>query len=130
MVKVIYSWKPVSRRPIGRPKIRWEDDVRKYIQKLKCQIGRTLSRIEEDGRNWLKRPKLCIKSCTAIIIIRRSTCFSMAVRNKNCAGISAVRPGPYHVSRMKNNSKIARSGCSTKEGEKKERRDKTKIGQK
>jgi hypothetical protein len=35
MVKAIHSWKPISRRPIGRPKIRWEDDVRKDIQKLK-----------------------------------------------------------------------------------------------
>jgi hypothetical protein len=26
-----------------------------------------LSRIEEDGRNWLRRPKLSIKSCRAII---------------------------------------------------------------
>jgi hypothetical protein len=25
-----------------------------------------LSRIEEDGRNWLRRPKLCTKSCRAI----------------------------------------------------------------
>jgi len=28
-----------------------------------------LSGTEEDRRNWLRRPKLCIKSCTAIIII-------------------------------------------------------------
>jgi hypothetical protein len=35
MVKAIHSWKPISRRPIGRPKIRWEDNVRKDIQKLK-----------------------------------------------------------------------------------------------
>jgi len=34
-----------------------------------CQIGRPLSRIEEDGRNLLRRPKLCIKSCRDIIII-------------------------------------------------------------
>ena len=46
----------------------WEDDDRKDIQKSKCQIGRPLSGIE-DRRNWLRRPKLCIKSCTAIIII-------------------------------------------------------------
>jgi hypothetical protein len=26
-----------------------------------------LSRIEEDGRNWLRRPKLCAKSCRAVI---------------------------------------------------------------
>ena len=31
----------------------------------KCQIGRPLSRIEEDGRNSLRRPKLCIKRCKA-----------------------------------------------------------------
>jgi hypothetical protein len=34
-VKAIYSWKSISRRPIGRPKTRWVDDVRKDIQKLK-----------------------------------------------------------------------------------------------
>ena len=26
MVKAIYCWKPISRRPTGRPKTRWEDD--------------------------------------------------------------------------------------------------------
>jgi len=35
MVKAIYCWKPISRRPIGRPKIRWENDVRKDIQNSK-----------------------------------------------------------------------------------------------
>jgi hypothetical protein len=35
MVKAIYSWKPISRRPIGRPKTRLVDDVRKGRQKLK-----------------------------------------------------------------------------------------------
>jgi hypothetical protein len=33
MVKAIYSWKPISRRPIGRPEIRWKDVVRKDILK-------------------------------------------------------------------------------------------------
>ena len=31
IVKAIYSWKPISRRPIGRPKTCWVDDVRKDI---------------------------------------------------------------------------------------------------
>jgi hypothetical protein len=32
-VKAIHSWKPISKRPTGRPKIRWEDDVKKrYIE--------------------------------------------------------------------------------------------------
>jgi hypothetical protein len=33
MIKAIQSWKPISKRPIGRPKTRWKDDVRKDIQK-------------------------------------------------------------------------------------------------
>jgi len=28
-VKAIHSWKPISKRPTGRPKICWEDDVKK-----------------------------------------------------------------------------------------------------
>jgi hypothetical protein len=35
MLKAIYSWKPISRRPIGIPKTHWVDDVRKDTQKLK-----------------------------------------------------------------------------------------------
>jgi hypothetical protein len=27
-VTIIYKWKPFASRPIGRPKDRWEDDVR------------------------------------------------------------------------------------------------------
>jgi hypothetical protein len=41
MVKAIHSWKPISRRPIGRPKICWED-IRKDIQKLKVPNWKTL----------------------------------------------------------------------------------------
>jgi hypothetical protein len=48
-VKAIYSWKPFSRRSIGRPKIRWEDDVRKDIQKLKVPNWKTLV---QDRRRW------------------------------------------------------------------------------
>jgi len=43
MVKAIYSWKPLSRRPIRRPKTRWEDDVRKDIQKIKVPNWTTLA---------------------------------------------------------------------------------------
>jgi hypothetical protein len=30
----IYKWKPLASRPIGRPKNRWEDDVRKDLQTM------------------------------------------------------------------------------------------------
>ena len=34
-VKKIYKWKPFTRRPVGRPKSRWEDDVRNDLKKMK-----------------------------------------------------------------------------------------------
>ena len=50
MVKAIYSWKPISRRPTGRPKTRWGgDDVRKDIQKIKVPNWKTLA---QDRRRW------------------------------------------------------------------------------
>jgi len=49
MVKAIGSWKPISKRAIRRPKTRWEDDVRKYIQTLKVPNWKTLV---QDRRRW------------------------------------------------------------------------------
>jgi hypothetical protein len=45
------------------------DKETEYTEVRKCQIGEPLSRIEEDGRNWLRRANLCIKRCRAVIII-------------------------------------------------------------
>jgi hypothetical protein len=33
MVKAIQSWKLISKRPTGRPKTRWEDDVKKIYRR-------------------------------------------------------------------------------------------------
>ena len=49
MVKAVYSWKPISRSPIGRPKTRWVDDTRKDIQKLKVPKWKTLA---QDRGKW------------------------------------------------------------------------------
>jgi hypothetical protein len=49
MVKAIYRWKPMPRRPIGRPKTRWMDDVRKDVQKLKVPNWKILA---QDRRRW------------------------------------------------------------------------------
>jgi hypothetical protein len=43
MAKAIYSWKPISRKPTGRPQIRWEDYVRKDIQKIQVPNWKTLA---------------------------------------------------------------------------------------
>jgi hypothetical protein len=58
MVKAIYSRKPISRRPIGRPKTRWVDDVRKDIQKLKVPNWKILA---QDRR---RRKELVEKAIT------------------------------------------------------------------
>jgi len=35
LVKRIHKWNPFTGRPAGRPKSRWEDDVRNYLKKMK-----------------------------------------------------------------------------------------------
>jgi hypothetical protein len=35
IVKKIYKWKPFAGRPVGRPKCRWEDDVRNGLKMMK-----------------------------------------------------------------------------------------------
>ena len=34
------DWKPMSKRPIGRPKTRWEDEVLEDIKSINITIGR------------------------------------------------------------------------------------------
>jgi hypothetical protein len=57
MVKAIYSWKPMSRRPIGRPKTHWVDDVRKDIQKLKVPNWKTLAQDRGRWRDLVEKAK-------------------------------------------------------------------------
>jgi hypothetical protein len=45
--------------------------LKRIYKDQKCQIGRPLSRIGEDGRKWMRRPKLCTKSCRAVLRRRR-----------------------------------------------------------
>jgi hypothetical protein len=40
IVQMIKLWKPVSKRPIGRPKIRWKDDVLEDIKSTNVAIRR------------------------------------------------------------------------------------------
>jgi len=35
--KKVYKWKPMSQRPLERPKNRWEDDIRNEMKKLKIK---------------------------------------------------------------------------------------------
>jgi hypothetical protein len=70
MDKAIHCWKPISKRPTGRPKTRWEDDIKKDKKKFKVPNWRTLAQDRRRWKTWLKRSELCIKSC--IVVIRTS----------------------------------------------------------
>jgi hypothetical protein len=52
-VKSLYSWKPLGARPVGRPKTRWEHDVKGDIKVQDWKIT-----VQESGKVWLRRPKL------------------------------------------------------------------------
>jgi len=58
MVKAIYSWKPISRRPIGRPRTRWKDDVRKDIQKIKVPNWKTLAQHRRKWKELIEKAKI------------------------------------------------------------------------
>ena len=70
IVKRIHKWKPFTGRPAGRPKSRWEDDVRNDLKKIKLmkwaeQVSNGPSLTVSNGRILLRRPRL-YQSCSAI----------------------------------------------------------------
>ena len=50
-VKKIKRWKPMSKRPKGRPKLRWEDDVSEDIKGMNLRNWRNLA---QDRERWKK----------------------------------------------------------------------------
>jgi hypothetical protein len=50
-VKKIKRWKPMSKRPIGRPKLPWEDDVSEDIRSINLRNWRNLV---QDRERWKK----------------------------------------------------------------------------
>jgi hypothetical protein len=55
IVKKIYKWKPITRRPAGRPKSRWEDDVRNELKKMKLiqWAEQVQDRLKSQGRYYV-----------------------------------------------------------------------------
>jgi hypothetical protein len=58
MVKKVYEWSPALTRSLGRPKNRWEDDVKTDITKIKITNWKNCSKTVPRGKNSLGRPKL------------------------------------------------------------------------
>jgi len=55
MVRKLYKWKPMLTRLLGRPKNRWEDDIRNNIKKLK--INNWTSYIQDRSKKKLYAEK-------------------------------------------------------------------------
>ena len=51
IVQKIKRWKPMSKRPIGRPKIRWEGDVLEDIKSINI---RNSKKVAQDRDSWKK----------------------------------------------------------------------------
>ena len=45
--KIIYKWKPYATRPKGRPRLRWEDDVRNDMGSMGVKNWKTEGAGEE-----------------------------------------------------------------------------------
>jgi hypothetical protein len=61
--KSLYLWKPLGARTVGRPKTRWEGDVKADIKKMKVPNWKTTVQDRTKWTVWLRRPKLYV-SCS------------------------------------------------------------------
>jgi len=51
IVQKIESWKPICKRPIGRPKTRWEDDVLEDIKSINISNWK---KVAQNRDSWKK----------------------------------------------------------------------------
>jgi hypothetical protein len=64
IVKKIYKLKPLTSRPVGRPKSRWEDDVTNDLKKMKLiKWTENKSKIASNGKLLLRKPRF-YQSCS------------------------------------------------------------------
>jgi hypothetical protein len=59
-VKSLYSWKPLGARPVGRPKTRWEDDVKADIMKMKVPNWKIIIKDRTKWKGVIEKTKLYV----------------------------------------------------------------------
>jgi len=61
MVKKVYEWTPVLTRSLGRPKNRWEDDVKSDIAKMKITNWKDCIRNRPKWKEFIEKAKMSLK---------------------------------------------------------------------
>jgi hypothetical protein len=64
-VKKIFNWKHLSKRSQGRPKYRWEDNIKQDICQIKIKNWIACDQIEENGKRSFRRPKISTRNFSA-----------------------------------------------------------------
>ena len=61
MVKKVYEWSPALTRSLGRPKNRWEDDVKSDITNMKLTNWRNCIRNRPKWKEFVENAKTSLK---------------------------------------------------------------------
>jgi hypothetical protein len=64
MVRNIHKWQPYVTRPVGRPKQRWNDDVRNDLRMMKLQKWSEQVQDRLEWKKTVEKAKLYM-SCSA-----------------------------------------------------------------
>ena len=56
---IVHNWKPTGKRPVGRPKQRWMDNIEKDLKRASLSLYMALPQDETDldSRSWLETKK-------------------------------------------------------------------------
>jgi hypothetical protein len=57
MVKKKHEWKPMSTRSLGRPKSRWEDDVKNDLKNMRINNWRDCIRNRRKWKEFVEKAK-------------------------------------------------------------------------
>jgi len=64
LANTIYKWKPYATRPKGRPRLRWEDDVRNGLRNMGVSNWKQRTQERKQWKGIIEQSKIT-KSCRA-----------------------------------------------------------------
>ena len=57
---MVKRWKPISKRPIGRPKTRWEDEVLKAIKSINISNWKKAAQNRDSWKKVVEQARIYI----------------------------------------------------------------------